>query len=481
MAMVCAFGILIGMQFNQSLVDDGYVRKSDIPAHLAIYEASEHIKTKFYGDLNESVYTDAVLREMIDQLDPYSHYFGKKGSQRYDRYMDGLFRGIGLEFIQYRDSTYVYKVIPASPADQAGIKRGDIVISLDSIDLTNSMMPLDSLLRHKINDLGDEVRIDIYSWSDAVIRSHNLNVEDVELPLIEDYIIQNGPESYISLVKIKRFYSNVFRDFMQVLERHGQMNGSVQSLIIDLRNNPGGIVEETIKILNQFIPEKERLILSTKSRIQKTKEYHSNGRNFLDVERIVILCNEYSASASEILAGVLQDYDKAVIIGQNTYGKGLIQQNYDLSNQGSINLSIGEYILPSGRHIYGQNNTDSIYKSLVNARNLFAEKGIPVDIEISECPLQRTLEQKTKDLVVRDRLWEKEQILNIDAAIAKLVYELNVEEDCIKQITANVKWSIIGNSIKNGDMIEKDDTDEYITEAIRVIRSDLYNEFLGYN
>ena len=482
LAAVCTLGMIIGMRFERSLVNDGYLKSAPRAGHAAIYEASEHINAKFYGDLDERSYTDAVLSEMIDQLDPYSHYFEKNDNQFYDRYMEGLYEGVGLEFVQLRDSAFVYKVIPGSPAANSGIQRGDLVLSLDSVDIVGSRVKLDSLMRAGKKKIGDPIFLETFNFEMDRISRQELVIENVTLPLIENYIIKhdNG-SSYTSFIGIKRFYSNVFRDFMEVLEEHGKTQGTVTRLILDLRDNPGGVVEETIKILNQFITEKQRLILSTQSKVNNAKEYHSNGRSFLKVERIVIICNKLSASASEILAGVLQDYDKAVIIGQNSFGKGLIQQNYDLSNEGSINLSIGEYILPSGRHIYAQVESDSIFKSLENQRELKSIKGIPVDVTLDNCSWTRTQDQRIKNLIVENGLWDRVSVAGANELVASLVSEDFFKEDCKESAKSQAIWEILKNSIDYGEVVTEKEVDRTVKRAFDIIQSDEYNQILGYD
>jgi len=388
LSLVSVISMVIGMRLNESLVSDGYLAKrSDQPAQRSIHEVSEHIQSKYYGEISDDQFTDAVIDAMVTELDPHSHYFPPERSARYDRYMSGLYRGVGIEFITRGDTAYIFNVLPGSPAADVGLKRGQIVAQIDSVELLDSDYDIDSMLRVSSRELGDEVEISVLD-ADYGLKQVSVTVSEVEVPLINHYVVTAEDSASVSIVRIKRFYEDVYRDFMRALEDQKTMGYNATHLIIDLRDNPGGIVEETVKILNQLIPEKQKLLLSTNKKSGRAKEYLSNGRTFLDIERIVIICNEASASASEILAGVLQDYDRGVVIGLPSYGKGLIQQNYDLSNDGSINLSIGEYILPSGRHIHPSSMTDSTYQSLVNTRSLSAGRGVPPDVLLEDCVMR---------------------------------------------------------------------------------------------
>ena len=350
--LVSAISIIIGMRLQQSLVRDGYNTSSELESDpvTAIYETTEHINSKYYGNPLDSSFSDEVIESIIEQLDPYSHYFKPDQDEFYERYMNGQYAGIGIEFIEYRDTIFCYDVVADSPADKAGIVEGDFIFQIDSASFLGSEANLDSLVSF-LRSTDGTMQVSLGVSGSAEVRSLELTPLDINLPLIDDYILSNGT-SYVSYVKIHRFYKSVYQDLMQALERHKDASGFAPPyLIIDVRDNPGGVVEETMKILNQLFDEKDVRLLETISRNSVSQVYKTNGRSFLDIDRVVVICNEKSASASEILAGVLQDHNQAVLVGSHTFGKGLIQQNYTLSNNGSINLSIGclLYTSPSPR------------------------------------------------------------------------------------------------------------------------------------
>ena len=331
--LVSAISIIIGMRLQQSLVRDGYNTSSELESDpvTAIYETTEHINSKYYGNPLDSSFSDEVIESIIEQLDPYSHYFKPDQDEFYERYMNGQYAGIGIEFIEYRDTIFCYDVVADSPADKAGIVEGDFIFQIDSASFLGSEANLDSLVSF-LRSTDGTMQVSLGVSGSAEVRSLELTPLDINLPLIDDYILSNGT-SYVSYVKIHRFYKSVYQDLMQALERHKDASGFAPPyLIIDVRDNPGGVVEETMKILNQLFDEKDVRLLETISRNSVSQVYKTNGRSFLDIDRVVVICNEKSASASEILAGVLQDHNQAVLVGSHTFGKGLIQQNYTLSN-----------------------------------------------------------------------------------------------------------------------------------------------------
>ncbi len=480
-ALVSVISMFVGMRLEESLASDGYISPSKGSDHLAIYEASEHIRSKYYGAISDSVYVDEVVKGMVGQLDPYSRYFTEESTIKYDRYIDGLYQGLGLEFVVYGDTCYVYDVIDNSPADLADIKAGEIILFIDDVQVSGVEIDQDSLVRLTQKLENEKIILNVVDSKLGETRSLELVVSDITIPLIDDYIIASDSNEPISYVELKRFYGSVYRDFMEVLEGHkNKLGHDVKKLIIDLRDNPGGVVEETVKILNQLVNEKDKLLLTTRSKVDIDKSFTSNGRGFLSLERIVILCNANSASASEILAGVLQDYDKAVIIGENTYGKGLIQQNYNLSNQASINLSIGEYILPTGRSIYSFGKNDSTYTSLFKGRPLFSEKGITVDIPIEVCRLDGDEIKGLKEFVIENEIWSQQNLeLELTENPQGFMSSLKTTTDsCSIDINASFLWNVSKQLTEPGEIISERYVDVLVEKAVQLIRSDQYHKTL---
>lgn len=475
---VSAFSMFIGMRLQESLERDGYIQKDETHKRQdlkAIYEAAGHITAKYYPEALDLEYTDEVIGTMIDNLDPYSHYFRSDQDKLYDDYMKGIYNGIGIEFIALGDTIYHYDIVVDSPADKAGLVRGERLIAVNNISFTGEAARMDSLITF-LNHQDSMISIRVEDLAGEKIRQVKLMPADVSLPLVEDYIIDMDGRD-ISYVRIHRFYKTVYQDVMSALEQHGDPQGKRPDyLIIDVRDNPGGVVEETVKIVNQLFANQEVLLLNTRSRNSRSQTYKTNGRTFWDFERVVVICNEQSASASEILAGVLQDHDKAVIVGSHTFGKGLIQQNYDLSNDASINLSIGEYILPTGRSIY-RNNNDSLYYSLSSGRLLpQSEKGIGPDITISTCKISEGDLLKSKQEAIARGWWSAQSIhesFDIEALGA-----LDIAEACEGIYSSSLRWTLIRKSLKLGDVIDVSYTDEHISRSCDLIVSDRYDMIL---
>lgn len=479
MGVISLISMVVGMRLQESLTTDGFIKESHKSNHKAIFEASEHIRSKFYGSLSDSAYTDAIIYEMIDQLDPYSHYFPEAQNRAYDTYIKGVDRGIGIDLVSHNDTAYIYDVINNSSAELSNIEAGEILISLNNLSINEENIDTVSIITN--GDIGKIVTAKIFNANTQKYRTLDLKIEELTIPLIEDYILQSEEnQKSVSYVRIKRFYSNVFRDFMEVMEKHKNALGQdVNELIIDLRDNPGGVVEETVKILNQLFQEKDLPILTTQSKVNKAHEYVSNGRSFLKIERVVILCNKNSASASEILAGSLQDHDKVVLIGEATYGKGLIQQNYDLSNNASINLSIGEYLLPTGRSIYQPNQTDSSFVSLNNQRRLFTQKGVGVDIDMASCQPSKEYPILLRSIIVGNKLWNTSSSDEYKSIWLEALKEKELDDDCEQETYEYLKWLHAKRQANDGDLLSEDLVDPQMKRALNVILTNEYDRITG--
>ncbi|MEL6123034.1 MAG: S41 family peptidase [Bacteroidota bacterium] len=476
LAIVAVIGMIFGMRLQSSLVSDGYLSEEPLPEVESINQALQHIQSKYYGDLDQGEFTNEVLGAIVENLDGFSYYFEATHDTMYARYMKGLYRGIGIEFLDHRDTFYITDIIPGGPADEVGIEAGDVLLALEGVPLTDGIVDRDSVLR--ISDLpdGDTLELSIMDGRTSVQSEVSIIVGNVDIPLVRDYLIDT--EEIISYVRIERFYEGVFRDFMEALDQHAAQGASTKRLIIDLRDNPGGIVDETVKILNQLIKEKNQRLISTIDNRGKVKTYDSNGRGFLDVQRIAVLVNEHSASASEILAAVLQDHDRAVVIGSQTYGKGVIQQNYNLANRGSINLTIGAYQLPSGRYI-STASTDSIYYTLQNHRPIADGPAVQPDITLDACDTRIRNYDLLKRSMIDQDLWHTPLLAENRRLLTAGIYEATPSDSCFANYEMALEWFMTEQQNSFGDTLTITQVDPWIERAVKIISSPRYDEILA--
>ena len=475
LGIMAAIGMIFGMRLQKSLEYDGIISRVEETPEQSIVEALNHIKSKYYGEVSYETFTDAILKDMVDELDPYSHYFPKSKDEDYNQYVNGLYEGIGIEYMAFDDSLFVSTIIPGGPASQTDIERGDVLLLIDGVDIQQKSIDIDSMERLSHRSIGEEIQLTIYHQASDEVKTHSLAISKVSLPLVKSFLIEDNTE--VAYIKIQRFYRGVFRDFMDAIDGYHMDSIPVKHLIIDLRGNIGGVVDETIKLLNQFFTEKEIILLSTVDNAQQSQVYNSNGRTFMDLGRLVVLIDERSASASEIMAAVLQDHDRAIIIGENSYGKGVIQQNYDLSNHGSINLTIGAYKLPSGRFISQGAKSDSIYYTLKNKRELRAGRGVTPDVYLASCEDDTLQKNEIQRTYIANRLWDNNALYAyLDDAVYGIA-ELSIDT-CQQNKQMEEKWEMLDFSMHSGSRIDRKYLDAQLQKAYELLISDRYDNIL---
>lgn len=354
-ALVAAIGMLLGYKMH------GETNSVDLIQHYAdddlssVEESLRLIRANYYGELDTANYVNDILLSAVTRLDPYSSYISPQNLADFQHAISNDYVGYGFDYITHRDSVVITDVIKGGPADLANINRGDIIFGLQG-----ELLPEPSMIIDKLYD-SDSTSVSIYRPTEGITEIISIVKGSVVSPVIKAKILNQGQIGYL---KIDRFSNGVFLEFMEQFDYYKSHGLEFKKIIIDLRDNPGGLLDETVKILNQIIQEPNQLIVTTTNNKGKQKDYNSNGRSFLDIEEVVVLINEYSASASEIMAGSLQDLGVATIIGANSYGKGKIQQRFSVDNGGTLNLTIGEFLLPSGRKITSA-ETDSVARGIV--------------------------------------------------------------------------------------------------------------------
>ena len=341
MALVAAIGMIFGYKMHESN-SAGLIEQYAEDDLGSVEETLRLIRSNYYGELDTADYVNDILLNAVKSLDPYSSYVPPKDLADFHQAISNNYVGYGFDFITYSDSLIVTDVIDASPADRADIRRGDVIIGLNRQQFSEPSEMIDQLY------ISDSATIDIYHPATDQSETISMVKGAVTTSSVQAKILKQGEIGYL---RINRFTDGVFLEFMEQFDYYKSQGLEFKKIIIDLRDNPGGLLDETVKILNQIIQEPNLVIVSTINNKGKQKDYKSNGRSFLNIEDVVVLINERSASASEIMAGSLQDLGVATIIGSNSYGKGKIQQHFPIDNGGKLNLTIGEYLLPSGRRI----------------------------------------------------------------------------------------------------------------------------------
>lgn len=297
-----------------------------------------------YPDKDMSHLTEEAIRGMFDVLDPHSVYIEPEVSERIQEDFDGKFQGIGIQFNIIEDTITVITAISGGPSDNLGIMSGDRIINID--DSSAIGFSIDDVVSKLRGPKGTTVKVTIKRPRNPNLLNFTIERDDIPLTTLDTHYMLDERTGYI---KINRFAATTHSEFMSAVRELKE--SGMERMILDLRNNPGGYMNQAIAIAEEFFPRGTKLV-STKSRHARfTSEVYSRKNGELREMPVIFLVNEGSASASEIVSGALQDHDRGLIVGRRTFGKGLVQQQYELIDHSNIRVTISQYHTPSGRLI----------------------------------------------------------------------------------------------------------------------------------
>ncbi len=297
-----------------------------------------------FPDKNMNKLTDASIRKMLSLLDPHSVYIEADDSERIQEDFSGKFQGIGVQFNIIQDTITVITAISGGPSDQLGIMSGDRIIAID--DSSAIGFQNEDVMRHLRGPKGTEVKVTIKRPKNSNLLNFNIVRDDIPLTTIDTRYMLDDITGYI---KLNRFAATTHEEFLEAIKY--LRDQGMQRLMFDLRGNPGGYLSQAIAITEEFFPRGTK-VASTKSRHNRfNSEVRSRKNGTVRDLPVIVLVNEGSASASEIVSGAIQDHDRGLVVGRRTFGKGLVQQQYELVDNSNIRVTISRYLTPSGRLI----------------------------------------------------------------------------------------------------------------------------------
>lgn len=353
-SLVLVIGMFIGtkMQDNPPSVTaiDIPIKKDLPPSALGqgkLEELIRYIEARYVDDVNKDELVKEAIDNILFQLDPHSSYISAKQLKEVNNQLEGHFDGIGIEFIVVDDTVMIVKTLPDGPAEKAGVMAGDKIVQVNDSLTVGENIDFEGILKKLKGEKGSEVMVGVRRNNEEEVRQFTITRGQIPVRSVEvAYML----DEKTGIIKINRFTANTYQEFMEELEVLVDTH-QLEDLVIDLRDNPGGYLQEATNILSQLFKEKDKLLVYTEGINVNRSDYKSTGRNFYDVNNIAVLVDEGSASASEILAGAIQDWDRGVIVGRRTFGKGLVQEQYGLRDGSAIRLTVARYFTPSGRCI----------------------------------------------------------------------------------------------------------------------------------
>ncbi|MDC3175362.1 S41 family peptidase [Candidatus Pelagibacter sp.] len=339
--------------FNNSLK----AAEIDIYKKIDLFgEVLEKINKEYVDEINQSESMDSAINGLLQSLDPYSAYMSPKILEQMQTETSGEFGGLGIEVSMEAGVVKVISPIDDTPASKAGLKAGDYIVKINNIQVQGkSLAEAVDLMRGPV---GSGIELTVRRRGEKKALTFNIVREIIEIQSVKSEILENSI-GYIRLTSFNENSSNQIKKQVEKLKK----NESINAFILDLRNNPGGLLSQAITISDFFLDNGE--IVSTKSRKKsENRKWFAKKGDITNGKTLLVMINYGSASASEIVAGALKDHKRAIIIGENSYGKGSVQSIIPLKNKGAIRLTVAKYYLPSGKSI--------------------SEVGVRPDIEINE-------------------------------------------------------------------------------------------------
>ena len=319
-------------------------------------EVLEKINDEYVDEIDQSQSMDAAINGLLQSLDPYSAYMTPESFEGMQTETSGEFGGLGIEVGMEAGVVKVISPIDNTPASKAGLKAGDYIVKINDTQVQGkSLTEAVELMRGPV---GSSIEITVRRRGEKKALIFNITREIIEVQSVKFELLENN----IGYIRLTSFNENSSSQVKEKIEKLNN-NKKLKGYILDLRNNPGGLLSQAIKISDFFLENGE--IVSTKSRQpSENRKWFAKKGDLTDGKTVLVLINYGSASAAEIVAGALKDHKRAIIVGENSYGKGSVQSIIPLKNRGAIRLTIAKYYLPSGKSI--------------------SEVGVTPDIEVAE-------------------------------------------------------------------------------------------------
>ena len=306
-------------------------------------EVLDKVNKDYVDEVDQNAVMDAAINGVLQSLDPYSSYMSPQMLSEMQTETSGKFGGLGIEVGMEAGVVKVISPIDNSPASKVGIKAGDYIVKINDTQVQGkSLTEAVELMRGPV---GTDIEITVRRVGEKKAIVFNITREIIKITSVRSKVI-DGDIGYIRLTSFNENSSDQFKEKIKDLRK----NKDINSYILDLRNNPGGLLSQAIKITDFFLDNGE--IVSTKGRKKtESRKWYANKGDVIEGSTVVVLINYGSASASEIVAGALKDHKRAILVGENSYGKGSVQSIIPLKNNGAIRLTISKYYLPSGKSI----------------------------------------------------------------------------------------------------------------------------------
>ena len=344
-SLVLIAGIILGSRVNQPFLNKKPFFLSQSGQFNKLNDIINYVQQEYVDTVNYKALVEDAITAMLHKLDPHSSYIPSEDLQAMNEPLEGNFDGIGVEFHIQNDTIMVVAPVSGGPSEALGIQSGDRIIKIEDtlvagVGITNS-----DVMRKLRGPSGSKVEVSIARKGKKELIDYTITRGKIPIYSIDAAYMMDDKTGY---VKISRFGATTYDEFMAALSRLKKTG--MQEMVLDLRGNPGGYLNAATQIANEFLSGK-KLIVYTEGKARPRTNYYSQSNGTFANGKVAVLIDEGSASASEILAGALQDWDRAVIIGRRSFGKGLVQEQTEFPDGSAMRLTIARYYTPTGRSI----------------------------------------------------------------------------------------------------------------------------------
>lgn len=423
LGLACALGVLLGAKLDFSDYSGGLLSSNAKKEKLS--RLIDYIEYEYVDAVNTDSIVDVTVNGILKNLDPHSVYIPEEEYALLSESMKGDFVGIGVSFYNVNDTIAVIQALEGGPSERVGIQGGDRILYANGTPLFNQNISNDSLTHHLKGEENSKVVLKILRKGESQLLEFNVRRGKVPLKSVDAAYMLSDKLGYI---KINRFAESTYKEFRESLKQLKKQGAT--ELALDLRDNPGGYLSEATSIADEFLSE-DKLILMTKNKSGAVDKTFATDDGVFEKGKVYVLLNENSASASEIVAGALQDNDQGTIIGRRSYGKGLVQREMALGDGSAVRLTIARYYTPTGRSIqkpYDQGNKvyfndyvnrykhgelvsadsievdDSLKYTTPGGKTVYGGGGIIPDVFI---PKDTNLEKETLTLLLRRGFFDR--------------------------------------------------------------------------